>query len=406
MTGRTRVLFVDDEPLVLDGLKRLLRNMRSEWDMVFVESAARGLETLASEPFDVVVTDMRMPGMNGAEFLAKVKEGFPSTIRIVLSGHADQELILLAEESAHQFLAKPCDPDLLRVVIQRASEVGNRLPGLEIRKILGGISHIPVLPASYLEIRKVLESETTTLDDLGAIVKRDPGMTANVLKLVNSAYFGLRQRVSSPSEAVSYLGVETLKAVALLNGIFDQIKALPAEFNLSILWDHCLRMAVLSKEIARLEGLDKEGVSDSFTGGLLHDIGMLILASGSPERYIQAARILAQEPVGVPEAETRVFGAHHGEVGGYLLGLWGLPAAVVEAVAQHHEPFTMPMGAPTPAIIVQAAEILVTPQGDCRCLGIPRDPAISSQADLMGPRWESWLEAASHITATEAGHET
>jgi len=388
MAAKTRILFVDDEPLVLQGLQRLLRNMRAEWDMVFVTSGAEGLEELARSPFDVVVADMRMPGMNGAEFLNRVMRLHPGTIRLVLSGQADSDLILQVEGAAHQFISKPCDPGILRTVIQAASEIGGRLRSEEIRRVLGGISHLPVLPAAYQEILALLAIEATTVEDLGKVVQKDPGMTGNILKLVNSAYFGLRQRVSDPAEAVAFLGVDTLKALALVHGIFTQVRALPQGFNGAHLWQHSLRLAAASREIAKLEGLGRELEADCFTGGLLHDIGLLLLASGFPSEYRRIAELLASSSMEILDAEMEVLGVHHGEVGAHLLGLWGLPGAVVEAVAHHHCP--RPSIGTRPELVVHAAETLSAAVGDCKVFGIERTCDAGTLEDTVGPRLEAW----------------
>jgi HD-like signal output (HDOD) protein/ActR/RegA family two-component response regulator len=388
MAAKTRILFVDDEPLVLQGLQRQLRSMRAEWDMVFVTSGAEGLEALARDPFDVVVADMRMPGMNGAEFLNRVMRRHPGTIRLVLSGQADSELILQVEGAAHQFLSKPCDPGILRSVIQSASEIGGRLRSAEIRRVLGRISHLPVIPAAYQEILGLLDVEATTVEELGKVVEKDPGMTANILKLVNSAYFGLRQRVSQPSEAVAFLGVDTLKSLTLVHGIFQQVKTFPKGFNAAHLWQHSLELAAASREIGKQEGLGREAVSECFTGGLLHDVGLLILASGFPAEYGEIGRMLAAGPVGVLEAEMQVLGVHHGEAGAHLLGLWGLPAGVVQAVAEHHAP--APSGLVGPALVVHGAETLSAAHGDIRVFGLNRDVDTRILATLLGPRLETW----------------
>ncbi|BDU73897.1 response regulator [Mesoterricola silvestris] len=388
MAAKTRILFVDDEPLVLQGLQRLLRSMRGEWDMVFVTSGAEGLEELARAPFDVVVADMRMPGMNGAEFLNRVMRLYPGTIRLVLSGQADSDLILQVEGAAHQFLSKPCDPGILRTVIQSASEIGGRLRSDEIRRVLGGISHLPVLPAAYQEIQALLAIEATTVEDLGRVVEKDPGMTGNILKLVNSAYFGLRQRVSDPAEAVAFLGFDTLKALALVHGIFQQVRDFPPGFNGGHLWRHSLELAAGARGIARHEGLGREQAADCFTGGLLHDIGLLLMASGFPAEYQRISGLLASGGVELLDAEMDVLGVHHGEVGAHLLGLWGLPGAVVEAVAHHHGP--RPALGITPEVIVHAAEVLSTSVGDFQVFGLHRDVDDAPIEDLLGPRLPAW----------------
>ena len=401
MALRTRILFVDDEPLVLQGLQRLLRNMRAEWDMVFVDSGAKGLEAIAEAPFDVVVADMRMPGMNGAEFLDRVMAISPGTIRLVLSGHADSDLILQAEGSAHQFLSKPCDPEILRSVIQAASDIGGRMRSGEIRAVLGSISHLPVIPATYQEILGLVGLEATTVADLGRVIQRDPAMTANILKLVNSAYFGLRQRVSDASEAVSFLGVDTIKSLALVYGIFEQVKKLPPHFSGANLWQHSLELATASREIARLEGLGRDAQADCFTGALLHDVGLLILASGFPEEYAQVAHILAVEPVEILEAEMRVLGVHHGEVGGHLLGLWGIPAAVVDTIVHHHAP--PPKVGICPSLIVYATETMSASHGDCSVFGLQRACDTGFLTAALGPRLEAWARILDHTRDAGGG---
>ena len=224
--------------------------------------------------------------------------------------------------------------------------------------------------------------------DLGNVVRRDPGMTANILKLVNSAYFGLRKRVSDPGEAVSFLGVDTLKALALIHGIFEQVQGFPAGFNAAHLWQHSLELGAASREIARQEGMDKTLQSECFTGGLLHDVGLLILASGFPEDYGRIAQVVAQEPVELLVAELRILGVHHGEVGAHLLGLWGLPEGVVEAVARHHAlPAAFEL---SPALVVNAVEALSVSHGDCRVFGLQREGDLQFHTAALGPRLEAW----------------
>jgi len=123
MPDKKRVLFVDDEPRILDGRRRMLRSMRHEWKMSFAETGQEALAILANQPFDVVVVDMRMPGMDGVQLLSEVRKRH-QIIRIVLSGTADREAILRAVGLAHQYLSKPCDAETLKSVLcprQRAA---------------------------------------------------------------------------------------------------------------------------------------------------------------------------------------------------------------------------------------------------------------------------------------------
>ncbi|MBI4586762.1 MAG: response regulator [Planctomycetes bacterium] len=119
---KLRILFVDDEPHVLQGLRRLFRDMQEEWDMAFVESGFEALNILEKKSFDVVVSDMKMPGMNGVKFLDEIKERYPKTTRIIFSGCPDYDLHLKLARSTHQFLAKPSDSAVLKSILRRVSE--------------------------------------------------------------------------------------------------------------------------------------------------------------------------------------------------------------------------------------------------------------------------------------------
>jgi len=329
-----------------------------------------------------------MPGMNGAEFLNRVMELYPSTIRLVLSGHADQDLILKVEGAAHQLLTKPCDPELLRSVILRACASGAHLSSERIRKVLGGITHLPVIPAIYTQIMHLLDLEATTVADLGRVVKQDPGMTANILKLVNSAYFGLRQQVSDPGEAISFLGVDTLKSMALFHGIFTQAAGFPPHFDSGHLWRHSFALATAAREVAILESLDRETQSECFTGGLLHDAGLMVLASAFKAEYGQIAQDLAGGAETLSEVEARILGVDHGEVGAHILGLWGLPGSIVAAVAGHHA--VRAADTLGPALVVQALEAFSATEGDYRVFGVCREGEVQFPALLPESRLDAW----------------
>jgi HD-like signal output (HDOD) protein/CheY-like chemotaxis protein len=394
MANQKRILFVDDETYILQGLQRTFRPMRGEWDMAFADSGQKGLQMLAEAPFDVVVSDLRMPSMNGAEFLNRVQALYPRTIRLVLSGHADRELILKALGAAHQVLSKPCDPALLRAVIQAATEADDRIHSEELRNVLGRITHLPVMPAIYKEIMVLLESEGTSLAELGAVIERDQGMTANLLKVVNSAFFGLRHRVSDPADAVSFLGVETLKSLTLLYGVFDQLMPqLPAE----AMWRHSLQLAAAARQLAVVEGEGQEVQVDSYTAGLLHDVGLLVLASSFPAEYRQVSHLMAADGLDLIAAETRVLGVHHGELGAHLLGLWGLPDPVVRAVGWHHAVTALPAVGFNIALAVHAAEILIGSRSDAWLLGRVPEGELQALSDALGVRMETWRQATSQV---------
>lgn len=352
-----RVLFVDDEPRVLEGLQRMLRPMRREWEMSFAEGGPAALELLRAQPPDVVVSDMRMPGMDGAQFLAEVQRLHPQTVRIVLSGHSDQEMIMKSVGPAHQFLAKPCTADSLRETVGRACALRDLLENDSLQKLVSQIPTLPTLPTLYTELLEEIQNSDASIKRVGEIISRDIGMTAKILQLVNSAFFGLRRIVSNPAEAAMLLGLDTIMSLVLSIHVFSKFTPGSVRgFSAEALWSHSMRVGRWARVIAKAETRDRKLAEDSFTAGLLHDVGRLILAVTLPRWYEEALAQAESEGVADTEAELSVFGTTHAEVGGYLLGLWGLPDSIVEAVAFHHQPTKCPAMSFTPLTAVHAAD--------------------------------------------------
>ena len=359
-----RILFVDDEPMILQGLQRMLRSMRGEWDMVFVEGGEKALAAMAASTFDVVVTDMRMPAMNGAQLLNLVKLRYPTTVRLILSGHADKELVDQCLGVAHQYISKPCDPEQLKSMIRNACLISGKRVTDQVKAILGSINQLPSLPEVYRELKEALEDPDASPQRLGDIIQRDMGMTSKILKIVNSAFFGLRRSISTPHEAVTYLGIETVKALVLVNSIFERAEPLATRhLRLEDLWRHSMDVARVAKAIALAEGAGADAAQDVFVGGILEDVGILVLASSFPEAYDRAAEVLLAEKVLLTTVEEEEFAVTHSEVGAYLLGLWGIPAPVLKIVSMHHSPHLLLDPGYSPEIAVYAADILVGERG-------------------------------------------
>jgi HD-like signal output (HDOD) protein/CheY-like chemotaxis protein len=334
-----RILFVDDEPKVLDGLKRMLHGMRREWEMVFATSGQEALEILRTKPFDVLISDMRMPGMDGYQLLDKVRQLYPQVIRIILSGYSDREMILKSVRSAHQFLAKPCEAEMVKSTVARACALRELLKDESLIKLLSQIDSLPSLPALYVKVVDELNSPNSSIQKIAEIISSDVGMTAKILQLSNSAFFGLSQHVNSPLRAVNILGLDTIKALIMTVQIFSQFdRSTPAGFSIADLWTHSMRCGVLAKTIAKSEGQERIGVEDAFMGGLLHDVGKLVLIANLPDRYREALALADKSRRPLWETERELVGTTHAQVGAYLMGLWGLPDRIVEAIAFHHNP--------------------------------------------------------------------
>lgn len=335
-----KILFVDDEPRILEGITRMLFHLADEWDMTCVESGQAALEELENSHFDVVVSDMRMPGMDGVAVLKEVREKYPNVVRIILSGHSDEQAAIDVVPFAHQFLSKPCDAEELQEVVERACGLQEILNYDTIRRTVGEIDKLPSLPQVYTELTKVLVNPNAGADDVAVIISKDPAMSAKILQLVNSSFFARATRVTSVGEAVMHMGFEMVKTLALSVEIFkSQADGKLCEgFSLEALQRHSLHSAAIAAKL-----LPERRLSElAFMAAMLHDIGKLIMASRLPDKLKAAMKLAKDSEISLHQAEMELYGVSHAEIGAYLLGLWGLPYAIVEAVANHHDPMRVP----------------------------------------------------------------
>lgn len=350
-----RILFVDDEPMVLSGLQRSLRSMRAEWEVVVAGSGAEALEMMSHDRFDVVVSDMRMPGMDGAQLLDQVKTRFPRTVRFVLSGQSDRETILRSIGPSHQYLSKPCDVEELKQKINHAFALRELLENPHLKEIVSSMQTVPSLPSLYVAVTDALRQPDVSIAKIADLISQDMGMTSKVLQLVNSAYFGLPCQVCNPQQAVSLLGIDNIKALVLSVHVFSELEG-QATQELAFLWPHSLQTAALARTIAHTQHCKQTVSDEAFAAGLLHDVGLLVLASACRQQYEQALRRRSEQKISISAMEQEIFNCTHAEVGAYLLGLWGLPNSIVEAVAWHHSPSGAGPAAFSPVIAVHVAD--------------------------------------------------
>ncbi len=348
-----RILFVDDEIAVLEGLRNVMRRERRRWDMSFAESGEAALTMLAESPFDIIVSDMRMPGMSGLELLERVRRDYPSAVRIALSGYADQDVVALASSVTHQQLAKPCEPEALRAVLERACSFRDLLDNESLRKVVGALGGLPSAPASYQALTRAIADPGVSMKLLAQIVEKDMGVASRVLKFVNSAYFGFSRKIGNIEEAIVCIGLNALRHMVLTIEVFGSFASDIPEYGPQTLELHALLTARIARRI-----VDAKQGELAFAAGLLHDAGKLILVSRLPDRCRAAAALARRDGTPLHEAEREAVGADHAEIGAYLLGLWGLPAAVVEAVKRHHQPLPAEGRCDDLAVAVSIAHLL------------------------------------------------
>ncbi|BCJ49554.1 signal transduction protein [Actinoplanes sp. NBRC 14428] len=322
MSGRPRVLFVDDEPRILDGLRRSLRGRRAEWDMEFATSGALALELLARTPFDVVVSDMRMPGMDGAELLAETSRAHPHAARVVLSGHIEPEAIVEVAMAGHRFLIKPSDAESVTAVIEQLLVHTSASHARAARRLAGAVQSVPVLPG-HAEHVAGLRAPDTGLETAVRAATGDIGLAAKLLQLSTSRFFGGRPRNSSVESIVHAMGAPMVQAVAAAGE-----RLAPAGWHpgagplLEAAWRHAMATARLVERVA-----SPANRPHAQAAALLQDIGRLVCLAGT-DATPATVDLAAGTRDGVPFRDVAV----------ELLHLWGVPAPVVAAVAHRDTP--------------------------------------------------------------------
>lgn len=334
MSQACEVLFVDDEANVLSGLRRMLRSMRREWNMTFVGSAAEALDVMASSAIDVIVSDVRMPVTDGIELLDTVRQQNPEMIRIILSGHSDHVATLRATGVAHQYLAKPCDSDALQSAVSRSLNLRTQLADNKLAAAIAGTKTLPAAPKVYDRLTTELAKQEPDIKEIAAIVATDPALAAKILQVVNSAFFALRRQVTSVDQAVSLLGMKTVAGLALTAGVFESPHMDERVATImNAVRDRSLEAAHVARSIALAETGNPANGDAAFLAGILHDCGKLIVGLNWPDEFVDVEHGHASL------ATERVrYGLDHALAGAYLLGVWGLPDEIVEAVAYHHNP--------------------------------------------------------------------
>ncbi|MBU1317841.1 MAG: HDOD domain-containing protein [candidate division Zixibacteria bacterium] len=339
MQAKIRILFVDDQKDVLDGLRRMLHGLRTEWEMEFVESAAEALTALGEKHFDVIVTDMMMPGMNGAELLEKARELCPGTVRYILSGCSDRELVMQSVGVAHRYIAKPCDPEDLKAMLASSLGLRELLASETLHSRIATIRSLPSPPNIYFQLVRELQSDKSSVKHIAEIISKDVSLTAKMLQLINSAFFGLPTRIESPLQAVNLLGLDTVRDLAMITGAFSKLtSASLSGISVESIYAHSLAVGMAAKKLARELTLPKPISDDAMVAGMLHDIGKLVLLAHFRDEMSEAIKITRERGMSQHLAEAEVLGVSHAEIGAHLLSLWGLPDSILEAVAHHHRP--------------------------------------------------------------------
>lgn len=353
---KKKILFVDDDPGILQSMRRAVRQTCKGWECDFAPGGAEALKKMNEKEFDLIISDMRMPHMDGATLLKETKKRYPEMIRFILSGQTQDEAFLRAIGPMHQFLSKPCEFDFLKKTVDRAFSFRYDLSNPDLKNLILSIQSIPSLPEVYNELMEEVQSPDCSFDQLAAIISKDVGMVAKILQISNSAFFGYSQKILSVKQAIEILGLEMIQALVLSDKIFSKMEGKKSETAfIEKIWRHSLQTAQWALAIAKKEKLSGEHKNYAFTAGLLHEIGRVVLAFSHPEQINRMEAMMKEKNVSLLQAEREIFKTTHADVGAYIVNLWGLPDPVVEAIAYHHRPSQCPEISMAPLTLVHVA---------------------------------------------------
>lgn len=330
-----RILIVDDEESITRYLYRTLRDKKFEIEIA--NSGPEGLKILENKPIDLIISDMRMPEMTGFELLSIVKQIYPNTIRIILSGDSDRDTIIkaIADGIARSYLTKPISNNELKIHIDRLFTTYDILHQNSLLQVIGYIDSMPVIPSMYDTLLSLIK-QNKSMNVIAEFISNDPEYAAKILQIANSSLYGVK--IGSVAQALVYLGLETVKQLILGTEIFRSFIKSNNNFNeMELLWDHSRMTNKLFHAIYRK--IYNTAVPDEYSCcGLLHDAGILLMIRYFPEQYANILKMADSNNCSSEKAEQDILGVSHSSLGAYFLDWWNLPQSIVETCLYHHIP--------------------------------------------------------------------
>ena len=355
---KKRILFVGEDQPLWQEFQTLSSGSDSVWTAEFASTGEEALALVEQFSFDAIVVDAELSGSSGVDLLDLIMQRQPNALRLILSDIEDAQSTVKCVGKTHQHLLKPCDALMISHAVNQALALQAWLPGDNVRGLMARMRWVPSPPNMYAQMLAEMRSPDSSVEKIGELIAQDPAVAAKILQLANSAVFALQLQVVQPVEAVAYIGLETTKALVLLAHTFSSFDQLHlAGFSAESLWQHSVVTGQFARWIAQMENSGPELTEQAFAAGLLHDIGKLLFAANLPEPFGQALALARAQGCSLWEAESRVFGAGHPEVGASVLGIWGLPMPIVNAVALHHCPARSKGQEFSPLTAVHAANV-------------------------------------------------
>ncbi|HOP06639.1 MAG TPA: response regulator [candidate division Zixibacteria bacterium] len=343
MPTSVKMLCVDAQPNIATETDKFPANTDWEWHCTRVETAQNALEQLQQEQFDVVISELNLPDQDGSELIKQIAAEYPGTVRFILSSCTDRETILKTAGSAHQFIAKPGEPEILGKLISNSLGMRRLLSNAELHRRIASIKSLPSLPDVYNDLVSEIQMENCSMRRVAGLISRDVGITAKLLQMVNSAFFGLPTHVESPLHAVNLLGLDTVQSLVLTAGVFQQFEGcdLPG-ISIDSIHNNSMAVGSSARLIATAFGLNRRPAEEALMAGMLHDVGKLVMLANFRDEITDAMLLSQEEKIPLWKAQKKILGVSDAQIGAHLLSLWGLPDNILEAVALHYRPVDTP----------------------------------------------------------------
>lgn len=312
------------------------------WEKCVAGDFDEAIALVAAKPVDAIVVDCG-PDDAGVKLLNWATEHHPKIARVLMAEAAEHEGALRVLRGPHQFLAKPVTPEVIVGTVESMMLLNSLIPNEVLLTLASRIKSLPPMPSLYFQIVARLKSPDCSAQSVAEILTKDMAMTTRLLQVVNSGGFGLSRRVTEMTEVVNLLGLEEIKSLVLGVHLFETHERIkPLYFSISQVWRHSTAVAVAARTICRMETGDEDLANEAYLAGLLHDLGKLVLQNNLEAQYNEVQRKAKTDGRRLWEVEAGEFGVSHAEIGGYVMGRWGMPMPLIDAVSLHHQPGRSP----------------------------------------------------------------
>ncbi|HOP49334.1 MAG TPA: HDOD domain-containing protein [Ignavibacteriales bacterium] len=328
-----KLLIVDDEQPILSALKSLLR--KENYDIYTVDNPKEAIKLLFTDKFDIVISDMRMPEINGIALLEKAADFNPNSYRIILSGYEDRNIVFgaIASGYAHAYMMKPWEDQFLKDVLSRSAKIVENVVKVDNKILLSKLNSLPTESKFSEYISNIINDEDISIDKLSEMIVKSPAILSKLLHLSNSVYIGSIGRITTAKEAIHFLGINyvvtLLNSFEFINSFYNTLPPIIKFFLDSWLEISSKRAKIVEMIIQSNESSTKNERDLSVIVAMFWDLAILIEACLFPDHFI---KILDNNYKVTRENALKKFGDNFYFLGTLLLEIWNFPYIIIEHI--------------------------------------------------------------------------